>query len=762
MKIYRTIIILIFLLAFEGRAQVNEIIHVEIDCETLPLENKLNSEANDFSPFIVGDMIYFSSDRDPDALVENENNWSKTKQINLYQGKLKEGVSPIGKVKGVRLVSEKFTANSHTGPACFSRSGDTLFVSKVMTDKNNDTNYPQLYMATKDGSKFGKLQELPFNIKEFSFAHPYYDSYDRTLYFASNKPGGNGGYDLYYSQLTNEGWEDPLPLIGYNSAGDDVFPFLIDRILFFASNGWKAGQDLDVYWKVLDTKIEPENLKGVNSKADDFGVFVQPGMEKGFFSSNRNGNDDLFYFDMVRIVTIRNEITGEFRYKNLDANAANVKVQVLDENEFVLFETTTNENGEFIITEVDPDKLYAIRADNDNKGELELTLKGAGEGVDMIGDKRNVFAYKKVDMTNGGTLALIPDNMIDISLNQGHLSGQLIYESEPSRYPSGMEVVLVDEEGNESIKRVTDDHGNFEYKALSLAKNYLLKVPAGDDDIVLMIFDLNGNVVAQMKTDQDGVFTYRNIRPDAGLKLDKITANDEVFKYTSQTIYGYFEYDNNKTLNREGLAVTAFLEDGTPIEKEITDQNGAFRFRNLPPQKNLLFKLSGVDDGMIEDDFTLYIYDRYGKKVAGLKKGQNGYFTFRPLGYDNTNALSTVEEDHLSFILGNQNKERERILVYFDSNQSKVKSGDTKILDNVAKVLKENPSVKVEINAYADSKATDEYNLILSGKRGDWIVDYFVRKGIDKSRFIVNAYGESKLVDKENDALNRRAEIHLY
>ena len=73
-----------------------------------------------------------------------------------------------------------------------------------------------------------------------------------------------------------------------------------------------------------------------------------------------------------------------------------------------------------------------------------------------------------------------------------------------------------------------------------------------------------------------------------------------------------------------------------------------------------------------------------------------------------------------------------------------------------------NPEIRVEINAYADSKATDEYNLILSGKRGKWIVDYFTKKGIDKSRFVVNSYGESRLADKNNDALNRRAEIHLY
>src|SRR5690606_26357898 len=124
---------------------------------------------------------------------------------------------------------------------------------------------------------------------------------------------------------------------------------------------------------------------------------------------------------------------------------------------------------------------------------------------------------------------------------------------------------------------------------------------------------------------------YRNIRPDSGIRLDLMTAEDDIFEFTSQTVSGYFEYDNDPTLNRKGLSVTAYTEDGTPIAKETTDANGAFRFRNLPVNNNLLFKLEGVDNALIMDDFTLYINDRHGKKIAGLKRGQNGFFNFRPL-----------------------------------------------------------------------------------------------------------------------------------
>ena len=83
-------------------------------------------------------------------------------------------------------------------------------------------------------------------------------------------------------------------------------------------------------------------------------------------------------------------------------------------------------------------------------------------------------------------------------------------------------------------------------------------------------------------------------------------------------------------------------------------------------------------------------------------------------------------------------------------------------LKKLYNLLKNNSELNMEINAYADSRSSDEYNLTLSQQRGDWIVSYMVRKGISKKRLIVNAYGESRIVNSENHALNRRAEIRIY
>jgi outer membrane protein OmpA-like peptidoglycan-associated protein len=243
--------------------------------------------------------------------------------------------------------------------------------------------------------------------------------------------------------------------------------------------------------------------------------------------------------------------------------------------------------------------------------------------------------------------------------------------------------------------------------------------------------------------------------------LSIIKEDEDMFVLESQTISGYFEYKNLSNEYTKGLKVQAYDEDGFLLEETSTDKSGNFRFRNLPLNDNILFKVDEKDENLQLDDFTLYIFDRNGKKIAQLKRGQNDYFIFKPLGFETNSQLSHVNEDSLDIHISIKT-DHDIVVVYFDSNKSEVKSSDISKLNKLYSQLKADGKLKVEVNAYADARNSDEYNLVLSGKRGDWVVDYLIKKGISKSRFIVNAYGEAGLVDLENDALNRRAEIRIY
>jgi len=89
--------------------------------------------------------------------------------------------------------------------------------------------------------------------------------------------------------------------------------------------------------------------------------------------------------------------------------------------------------------------------------------------------------------------------------------------------------------------------------------------------------------------------------------------------------------------------------------------------------------------------------------------------------------------------------------IYYDFNKATLRPESFPSLDTLVALLKENPSILIELGAHTDSKGTDEYNLNLSDARAKSVVDYLISKGIDKSRLMAKGYGESMPVaDNEN------------
>ncbi len=66
-------------------------------------------------------------------------------------------------------------------------------------------------------------------------------------------------------------------------------------------------------------------------------------------------------------------------------------------------------------------------------------------------------------------------------------------------------------------------------------------------------------------------------------------------------------------------------------------------------------------------------------------------------------------------------------------------------LNFLLKIMQDNPTLKVELQAHTDSRGNDEANMILSQKRAQSCVDYLISKGIEKGRLVAKGYGETKL-----------------
>lgn len=723
---------------------------------------EINTEGTDFAPFVSGNKLYFTSNREFDMFNLGENNWEKGGYLNIYSAEFKGDISAESKFKDVELVSEKLKTESHTGPVCLSITGDTMFFTQVViNDKKSKKNKfrPQLFMAVKDGSQWTNIQLLPFNVSTASFGHPSYDSKRQRLYFASDMEGGSGQKDIYFCELNNGVWGKPVNMKEINTSANELFPFFVEGHIFFASDKEGGQGGLDIYWKNLSQPNDAvQTIEGLNSASDDFGIFIFPGMKTGYISSNKSGHDDIYFLNIEKKVTIQNELAGQFTYRNLNGQASDLKVQLVDENGDFLYETQTDANGEFIFRNLNIDGSYTIQAISEEDLNLVIYDADGNPVVDLVSDEKGNFTYKKLEYVTSGLPSLLPENMLDLP-DFGHLSGQLIYENIPGKYPANISVKLYDEDGNLAFTVLTDNTGNFDFKQLKLDENYVLKVDETSDELVLLIFDQDGNVIAQLKSNDAGEFVYRKLAGEYN-SLSLIEEKEEIFELETQTISGYFEYKKLTGIDAGGLTIYAYNDDGIILDSTQTDAKGEFRFRSLPTGTNILFKIDEEDPNLQLDDFTLYIYDRYGKKVAGLERGQGGFFIYKPLGFTD-NSLATISEDSLDIDLA-LTTNYTIVRVYFDSNQSNVKPENLDELNKLYKLLLANPNLRMEINAYADARASDDYNLILSEKRGEWIVEYMVKKGIPRDRFIVNAYGETKLIDESNDAVNRRAEIRVY
>ncbi|MFH2094202.1 MAG: OmpA family protein [Bacteroidota bacterium] len=121
------------------------------------------------------------------------------------------------------------------------------------------------------------------------------------MFFVSDMPGGYGGTDIYRTDLINGEWSEPVNLgSNINSSGMDLFPFYhpSGRLYFSSSRAGGVG-GFDIYysgktnegWHPAVVAAEP-----LNSMYNDFSFCCDETQESGFFASNREGSDDIFSF----------------------------------------------------------------------------------------------------------------------------------------------------------------------------------------------------------------------------------------------------------------------------------------------------------------------------------------------------------------------------------------------------------------------------------------------------------------------------------
>ena len=264
------------------------------------LKSDVSSDKADFGAVLTqNNEVFFTSARNTSR---RENGMNDQPYLDIYKA-IRNTDGTLSQATAVAELNTKW----HDGPAAITSDGTTIYYgsesfneSAYQKNKEKHLKLGQIYLykATKtEAGTWGNSKALPINSKDYSVRNPSISKDGKTLYFSSDMPGGFGGEDIWKVSVDGDTYGTPENAgDNINTEGNESFPSIQDDgILFFSSNGRQGLGGYDVFKQNTITNEKATNLgEPVNTQKDDFSFSYNLDKNVGYFSSNRDGNDDIY------------------------------------------------------------------------------------------------------------------------------------------------------------------------------------------------------------------------------------------------------------------------------------------------------------------------------------------------------------------------------------------------------------------------------------------------------------------------------------
>ena len=190
----------------------------------------------------------------------------------------------------------------------------------------------------------------------------------------------------------------------------------------------------------------------------------------------------------------------------------------------------------------------------------------------------------------------------------------------------------------------------------------------------------------------------------------------------------------------------------TQVVVKMTDQKGEMNTYNSE-DGNFIFNMQRSHSYVLTADKAGYTSSRATVSTMSVKRSDA----------DDT-VLVTIYLDTIkkSFSVSN---------IYYDYDQATLRAESVASLDTLVNFMKDNASINVEIYSYTDGKGTEEYNMALSQRRAQSVMDYLEKNGVDRNRMVAKGFGDKNKVrdefingnmdNPEARQLNRRTEFRI-
>lgn len=273
----------------------------------------LNTRQGQYAAVLVGsNEAYFAGFDSDDVLEASEDDadvFAKIFRASKTEDKWEEPEALDQKINRVGF---------HNSHVFITPDGNRMFLTRSIL-YGNEVQESKIFLSRKGEDGWQGVEEVNGVNGDWVAKHPVVGELfgQEVLFFVSDKDGGQGGFDIYYSTLQADGsYNEPTNLgPAVNTAGNEQTPFYRDGTLYFSTDARPSLGGYDIYFSDWDgTKwSQPVNMgRGFNSEVDDLYFTVDEEGYKGFLVSNRDENrsptgtgrtccNDIFEFEIAKI-----------------------------------------------------------------------------------------------------------------------------------------------------------------------------------------------------------------------------------------------------------------------------------------------------------------------------------------------------------------------------------------------------------------------------------------------------------------------------
>jgi outer membrane protein OmpA-like peptidoglycan-associated protein len=483
----------------------------------------INSPQADLGLSVMDELLLFSSARGEGAGGSRSYPWDDQPFLNLYSALLK------GETAEEPMVMRKdVNSRYHDGTVSYDSSAKRMYFTRnnvlrgsITKSERGNLNLGIYYTNVVTGEfgqpEWSSLMPTTFNDPEFNYGHPAVSPGGQRLFFVSDRPGGQGGTDIWYCEKLGEQWGAPQNMgPKVNTSGDEMFPFLRrDSTLFFASTGHAGLGGLDLF----RTKLRADGPGAIfnmgypmNTEFNDHGLMLIND-SAGFFSSDRTGgqgSDDI-YGCTIRppMVYLAGRVIDSVTKQPIEG--ATIVLKDEDGSHVKRYTLKSSEGGRFSI-DAEYHERYLLVANMNGYYQREMGVLTDTDPLEEI-----VVEMEKYDYLANGT----------------------VFNGETEEPMAGVAVVLTDAAGDTLASLITDASGTYQFP-LKPETDYRVKADKEGFFKQSAKVSTKGKASSAITTDfrlfplkvdqvvrLDNIFYDFNkadIRPDAALELDKLVA----------------------------------------------------------------------------------------------------------------------------------------------------------------------------------------------------------------------------------------------